>query len=233
MVVKNYGKIHANIESIVISSDDKYLFTSDCEDNGHVKQFLVRNGQMTKDHGVIFEDNAIRSMITTPDNNYLFTGSFSGHLKQISLKSQQEVHDYGKIHCSEISCLQTTRDSKWLITGSWDFHVKRISVENREVDKDFGQVCDFRIGSMKITAYGGLLVGDGEGHLKLISSTDGRVIKDFGHVHDNWISGIVTTADQKFFFTSSFWGVLKQWNHEDNTLVRDHGKIKNSIYSLC
>ena len=77
-----------------------------------------------------------------------------------------------------------------------------------------------------------LLVGDCEGHLKLISSRDGKVIKRFGQVHDYEISGIMITVDQKFFFTSSKYGALKQWNYEDTTLVRDHGKINNFICSL-
>jgi WD40 repeat protein len=120
-----------------------------------------------------------------------------------------------------------------LITGSQDKHVKRISVENREVEKDFGQVCDNTLVRMNITAGGEkLLVGDHKGHLKLISSIHGEVIKDFGRVHD-WMGGIMISADEKLFFTSSSDGVLKQWNFEDNTLVKDHGKITNEIWSLC
>ncbi len=87
---------------------------------------------------------------------------------------------------------------------------------------------------MKITADDEkLLVADFQNHLKLISSIEGEVIKDFGRVHDLQITGIVITVDQKFFFTSSSNGVLKQWNYENNTLVRDHGEINNSIWSLC
>jgi hypothetical protein len=78
-----------------------------------------------------------------------------------------------------------------------------------------------------------LLVGDSEGQLKLISSIDGGVIKDFGQVHDRDITGIMIKLDQKFFFTSSFGGELKQWNYEDNTMARDHERIANWIYCLC
>ena len=88
---------------------------------------------------------------------------------------------------------------------------------------------------MKITADGErLLVGDDEGNLKLISSRDGEVIKHFGRVGDNCISGIMVTEDEKFFFTSSSAGELKQWNYEDNTLFRDHGEITDNFScSLC
>jgi WD40 repeat protein len=87
---------------------------------------------------------------------------------------------------------------------------------------------------MKITADDEkLLVGDNQGHLILISSRDGQVIKDFGRALNSEVSGIVMTADQKFFFTSSADGKLKQWNYEDNTLARDDGRINSKIVSLC
>jgi hypothetical protein len=87
---------------------------------------------------------------------------------------------------------------------------------------------------MKITADDEkLLVGDQEGHLKLISLIDGAVIKDFGRAHHDMITGIAIRADQKLFFTASRDGVLKQWNYQDNTLVRDHGNIMDDIHCLC
>jgi hypothetical protein len=69
--------------------------------------------------------------------------------------------------------------------------------------------------------------------LTLVSLTDGEVIKDFGEVHDSGISGIMVTADQKFFFASSANGELKQWNYGDKTLVRDLGEVIDFISSLC
>ncbi len=65
-----------------------------------------------------------------------------------------------------------------------------------------------------------------------MSSRDGELIKDFEMVHENGITGIIMSEDWKFFFTSSAFGVLKQWNYEDNTLVGDHEKIIGFIGSL-
>jgi WD40 repeat protein len=121
-VFRDYGKIHKKIWSIAITSDNKYLFTSCYEKNGHVKQFLVSDGQMVKDYGPIFE-LGIASITTTPDKKYLFAASYAGHLKQISIESREVVQDYGKINDEPIACLETTSDSKWLITGSFDGHV--------------------------------------------------------------------------------------------------------------
>jgi WD40 repeat protein len=158
----------------------------------------VSDGQMIKAYRNIFGDEGVQSIITTPDNRWLFASNTNeGRLKQISLESQDLVRDYGKIHKKEITCLQTTRDSKWLITGSWDMQVKKISVENSQVDTNFVHVGDFPIMSMKITADGQkLFVGDSKGHLNLISSIDGNLIKDFRKVHDEKISGIMITVEQ-------------------------------------
>ena len=54
-VVRDYSKIHGEIHSIGVTSDEKHLWTSGCEDNGHVKQFCVTDGHMIQDYGVLFE----------------------------------------------------------------------------------------------------------------------------------------------------------------------------------
>ena len=69
--------------------------------------------------------------------------------------------------------------------------------------------------------------------MKLMSLTDGTKIKDFGQIHNEKITGIVITADEKFFFTSSEKGKLKQWNYGGTTLVKSYGKITGGIFSLC
>jgi hypothetical protein len=60
-----------------------------------------------------------------------------------------------------------------------------------------------------------LLVGDAAGHLTLISSINGEVTKNFGRLHDGYIGGLIVTLDQKFFFSASSAGELKQWNAQD------------------
>jgi WD40 repeat protein len=204
---------------------------------------------MIKDYGPILGES-LESITTTPDNKWLFAASPEGHLKQISLESQKVVHDYGLIHSRTIKCLETTRDSKWLFTGGYDGQVKRISVKNKKVNKDFGEVTH-TITSMKITPDNEkLLVGNTGGNLKLISSNDGELIKDFGQVFNyGEITGIVIVADQKSFFISSMYGVLKQTFHGglplsisankkksdygDKTLVRMREDDHGCIYSLC
>jgi hypothetical protein len=58
---------------------------------------------MIKDYGAIFENDTMQTIITTSDKNYLFDASGEGYLKQISLESQQVVHDYGRIHDRSIT----------------------------------------------------------------------------------------------------------------------------------
>jgi hypothetical protein len=87
---------------------------------------------------------------------------------------------------------------------------------------------------MKITAdEEKLLIAGFAGEMKLISLTDGKLVKAFPNTHDGRISGIVTTADQKFWFTSNSDGRLIQWNYGGNSLLKDHGKVADFISSLC
>jgi WD40 repeat protein len=225
----------------------------------HLKQFSVRHGKMIIDYGRNF---GFESIITTPDNKWLFASCREGYLMQICLKSQQVVHDYGQIHdqdlepfiggvYSSIRCFETTRDSKWLFTGGIDGHVKRISVENRAVDQDFWKVCEHWVLSMKITPDNEkLLVGGNLGELKLISSKDGDLIKDFGYYPDGWITGIVIAVDLMSFFRCSDKGALKQTyhsglplsisankkisSHGDKNMVRlQWGQDKRGFTSMC
>jgi WD40 repeat protein len=68
--------------------------------------------------------------------------------------------------------------------------------------------------------------------LKLMSLPGLKTIKDFGEIHDDNINGLVFTADEKFFFSSSWDGGLKQWNYKDQTLVKDYRKMTYGIRCL-
>jgi hypothetical protein len=142
---------------------------------------------MIKDYGAIFQNDGVASIITTPDNKYLFVGSTLGYLKQICLESQEIVHNYWGIHGNWITCLQTTRDSKYVITDGNYGCVKRVSIEKRVVEKDFGRVFADGITAMKISPGGEkLFLGDYLGNFKLMSSTDGTTIKNFSKFVDEY-----------------------------------------------
>ena len=215
---------------MAITADGRYLFTSDDQD-GDVKVFRVNDGRVIKLYRRLF-DGGVMSLITTPDNKFLFAaGTYD--VKQINVESKKVVHHYKGIHDEEIICMQTTGDSKYVLTGSFDRRVKRISVNDRAVEKDYGRVSDLYITAMTISAdEKKLFLGDFGGNLKLISLKTGKTIKHFGIVHD-WMSGIVITADEKSFFTSSRDGLFKQWNYGDRLLVRDYGETAPHIRCLC
>jgi WD40 repeat protein len=187
---------------------------------------------MTKDFGEIFGDGVF-AITLTPDNKWLFAATHRGHLKQICLETQEVVMDFGRVHMKHVTCFETTSDSKWLISGGLDRGIKRISVENKEVDKVLVQGFDM-FTSLKITADGEkLLVGDQKGGFRLLSQTDGTEIDQIGFGHDGSVNAIAITSDQKFWFTSTGEGTLEQWDSKENSSFKDHGKIADSISSLC
>ena len=98
---------------MAITADDRYLFTGvrandidsfspedhPDDENDDVKVFRVSDGRMVKHCRGIF-GITVWSMIATPDNKYLFvSGRVNGdpYLRQICLKSQEVVHDYGEL----------------------------------------------------------------------------------------------------------------------------------------
>jgi WD40 repeat protein len=186
---------------LAITADNRYIFTSD-SDKADVKQFRISDGCVIKHYERLFH-GGIASIITTPDSKYLIAGGGSGDLIQICVESQEVVHEYTKIHIERMNCMQITRDSKYLITCAGS-SFKKISIANRALEKDFGHVFGSEIIAMKITAdQKKLFLGGRKGNLKLMSLTHVTTIKVFRRVHEDWITGIVLTADEKFFLTSS------------------------------
>lgn len=88
----------------------------------------------------------------TPDNKYLFAGSYLGHLKQICLERREVVVDYGKIHGNRLRWLEVTSDSKQLITGGWDKIIKIVAIDQRRLSSDKGKVCYRGATRMRMTA---------------------------------------------------------------------------------
>jgi hypothetical protein len=67
---KDYGYVYedfdlGDIKSIVFTTDNKYLFTSNT--TGHVKQFSIKDEILKKDHGKLF-DSEINSVNFSSDS---------------------------------------------------------------------------------------------------------------------------------------------------------------------
>jgi hypothetical protein len=101
----------------------------------NLKQWSVSQGEVTKDYGQIMAGD-IPPMVQTSDKKYLFVSDISGYLKQIDVKKQKVVRDYGNIH-DDIVSITITSDDKYLFTcgGYWGGRVQQFSVRSGKMIK--------------------------------------------------------------------------------------------------
>jgi hypothetical protein len=78
-------------------------------------QWSVSQGKVTKDWGNVMAGD-IESMCQTSDKKYLFVSDSSGYLRQINVKEQRVVRNYGQIHAN-IWSIAITSDDKYLFTS--------------------------------------------------------------------------------------------------------------------
>jgi hypothetical protein len=71
---------------------------------------VISQGKVTKEYYDIM-DYRIYSIVQTSDKNYLFLGGNSGCLRQLYVKKEKVVRDYGKIH-EDIYSIAITSDDK-------------------------------------------------------------------------------------------------------------------------
>ena len=103
-------------------------------------QWSISQQKVTKDYGNIMA-GMIRSMVQTSDKKYLFLSDNAGFLKQIDVKKQKVVRDYGKVH-GKIFSIAITSDDKYLWkSGCGDNGLmKQFFVRNGKMIKDYGTI---------------------------------------------------------------------------------------------
>jgi WD40 repeat protein len=99
-------------------------------------QWSISQEKVTKDYGPIM-GGGICSMVQTSGKNYLFLADYDGCLKQLDVKKQKVIRDYGKIH-EGINSIAITSDDKYLYTSGNEenAHVKQFSVKYGRIIKD-------------------------------------------------------------------------------------------------
>jgi WD40 repeat protein len=175
------------IWTMAATPDNKSLFAAN--EYGHLKQFSIKNGSLTKDYGVVHSDS-LSSLTITADGRYLFTSSISGEFKKWDIGRQTLIKDFGKIYPKEndwIFAITSTPDSKnvFVSSSNWTSGVmSQWSVNSEKMVKDYGTVFgthSFR--SLVVSRDGGSVFGGSDqGTLKQYSVADGELVKDWGVV---------------------------------------------------
>lgn len=174
-------------------------------------------------------------MTTTTDGKWILAGTLDGAIIKISIKDTRKYEFFEELHLSAIICIESLSDYTSIITASQDKHLRIYSIieKNLVISHDFGAVFDKPISIMKQMDQNNLLfVGNEDGYLKLICLTQNNVIGDLGNFNNVPVTGIAISLDNKKVFIGSSEGHLIEYS-VNSSLVKDHGKIVDRIYSMC
>lgn len=72
-VVNDYGRIHDKIGSIIVSSDNLFLFTSEFSGAGAIKKWSISGAKMVKQWAKIHEEG-ISIIAISHDNRFIYAG---------------------------------------------------------------------------------------------------------------------------------------------------------------
>ena len=128
-------------------------------------QWSIRHGRVVKDYGHIMKSD-IQSMVTTSDKKWLFISDYFGHQKQINIRQQKVVQDYGQIH-EDIRSIAITADNKYLFTSNFNNgDVKQFRVSDGRMIKNYRLLMPCGIRSIITTPDSKyLFAGDNDGYL--------------------------------------------------------------------
>lgn len=95
-VVKDFGQIHQNIQSISATRDGRLLFTSGSVDKS-IKVWDTKEGKLVKSLDMAHE-NSIFAIQVTADDKWLFSSDYDGNFKQWDIEKLELFMDHGHVH---------------------------------------------------------------------------------------------------------------------------------------
>lgn len=222
------------VYSVAFSSDGKRLATADA--SGVVKIWDVDSRKLilTLDR----QNDALTSLIFTPDDKYVLTGCWDGGVRYCNLKSGhlQELikqnEPVGRIACTK----DGRRIAACLANGSikvWSIHHVNDSLSATEVlapKSDRGTVAD-----VAFSPDGKLLAGAGSNATAMIwNSETGQALHELTG-HAKGINSIAFRSDGKMLATGSTDGTSRLWDPESGkelfTLMGQKSSVTRVVFS--
>lgn len=137
----------------------------------------------------VFDNDGIFFIKITSDSNYIFVGTSTGSLKQLSFNTQEVHYDFGQLHENEISFMNLSLDDKYLLTGDdlgvivrFDIkqHIGKKMIVNEEVSLTSACI----IGDY---AY----IGDENSNLVKYSLNDAQIVDKWGDFYTGPIESLI------------------------------------------
>ena len=174
---------------------------------------------------------SIRSVTTTPDGNYLLSGSYDKTIKLWDIATGKEIRTfYG--HNSLVESIAVTPDGKYVLSGSWDKTLKLWDIATgKEVRTFTGHT--WWVLSVAITPDGKYaLSGSQDKTLKLWDVTTGKEIRTFKG-HTDWINSVAVTPDGEYALSGSDDKTIKLWEIATGKEVNTFGGLNKRVYGIA
>ena len=230
IIVKKFGQIHfpyeitslaivkvLDVESIfddqkIPENEDRdFQFTG--ADNGTLKQWVIKTGELKKDWGNAHNGHTINIIKPSLNGQYIITSDRSGVLKMWSVVNQNIVKNFKQVMGDKITEVCLTPDNQMFFVSDDMGFVKQFSILNRSLIHFCGKVLRKGILAMAVSPnlkY--LYIGGTEGYLKEWVLITNKISKDFKNFHDYHIKSLFVTMDSLFQLSADNAGFIKQMN---------------------
>ena len=228
---------------VMPTKDGQYLLVG-CSGMNLI-QWNIQQKQLYIDYeNMFFNTNSIE---ITHDNKYCFIGTREGNLIQWNIKKECITKNFAlKYFAKFIQRMASTNDNKYQFVSSYKVGLQQQNIKQQKQMRIYDNLFGFEttIWAMAVTYDSKFLFVCGcsdyilndndvvKCTLKQIDIHSQKVIHDYEETDQN-IGLMATTRDNRYLFTFTEKGHIKQWDIKEQTLYKDHGKAhKKRIQSI-
>ena len=236
---KSYNKIvKKGARQMVCTKDSQHQIISDMD--GYIKHYtLEKNGEIKFRNFFKCHSTAIRAMCQSQDDQFLFTGSHDGVLKQHYIHPNSKMllkrKDWSDvfINTSSIISLATTFDNTSVFMGDKEGILRQYSTVHYMMEKKYEFLGKHGAITTLVPTYDGksLFIGYKSGFLRQIGVKSQRIEREYGWVNRGGIRSLFQTTDNVYLFVGASDGTLYQFDVESERtrcLMKDYGKVLDS-----
>lgn len=239
-----FKQFHCSIKKgarkMVTTRDSRHIIIADLD--GYLSHFTLELDGDLKSRGFTREhDTAIRAMALTHDDQFIFTGSHDGILKQHYIHPQGSCLLLRKnwsevfVNPSSILTLLVTYDNEYLFMGDRDGNLRQFSIRYCTLVKKYS-FCgnNGSINALSLTTDNKyLFIGYRNGFLRQVNIAKQVVEKDYGWVDRGGVRSLFSTICNTYLFVGVGEGCLLQIDIKNRKVKKDYGRVlETNIYAI-
>lgn len=191
-----------------------------------------RTKTMETQYGKSWRDRYVSNIPRFQKGNALFTSTKDGQLKEWSIKRNELVFDFGKVHKAAIKGLVVNYDETFLFTSSYDKHIKQFCLVTKSLIRDYGECHDLFIETICFSKCGTYLFSGGDDKiLRQFELSDNMLKLRYEYELDLPPFMLSTASNTRVFYAVvGYQGHVYRWNIIDENTKTD--KVKQELEEL-